>query len=58
MQQNKKIENDWTVSKKDIYTDLKILLDGCFRATMKSDDKCLQLDFDNGQKFVIRVTQK
>ena len=58
MQQNKKIENDWTVSKKDIYTDLKILLDGCFRATMKSDDKCLKLDFDNGQKFVIRVTQK
>lgn len=57
MQQNEKFENDWTVSENDIYLDLKILLDECFRAKLSSDKNCLKLDFDNGQKFVIRVTR-
>ncbi|MCM1306806.1 MAG: hypothetical protein NC037_05720 [Bacteroides sp.] len=55
MQQNKKRENEWTVSENDIYLDLKILLDDCLRATVTNDKNCLKLDFDNGQKFVVKV---
>ena len=57
MQQNEKFENDFIVSENDIYLDLKILLDGCFRATLSRDKNCLKLNFDNGQKFVINVTK-
>lgn len=57
MQQNEKLENDFTVSENDIYLDLKILLNDCLRARLSSDKNCLKLNFDNGQKFVIRVTK-
>ena len=48
-------ENNWAVSADDLYLDLQILMDGCFRAELKRNNTGLLLLFDNGQQFEIII---
>lgn len=45
------------VSTAEILLDLKILLDGIFEAELYDNGDCLELDFPNGQKFLIKAEE-
>ncbi len=48
---------DFTVEARDLLQDLKMLMRDVYLATYKSSGKALKLCFNNGQIFVISVTE-
>lgn len=51
-------EIDVRVDELSILLDLKVLLKDYYTATFTSDERGLEIKFDNGQKFAISVKEK
>lgn len=53
----KEVGLKYTIDVRDLVVDLKALVKDYYTATISADEHSLKLDFNNGQKFAINVTE-